>query len=170
MKLSSIIKNRKAMTPLMIGIIVAASVLAVFFIVMAATIPLFGRDLNMTLAENSIHGNITDNVHLSFKIICDYEAGSLTKVEIYRNVTMFGDFTLVAYNNDSEISFLKNQGHVVTYNFTVDVLYTPLPPEGETAEGLLIFGLHIQYTLRIYYENDSGTIDEYKDFVFTFQE
>ena len=167
MKISSIIKNRKAMTPLMIGIIVAASVLAVFFIVMVATIPLYGQDLNMTVKDNTIRGNITDNIHLSFRIICDYEEGILKEVVIFKD-TGQPALTPVASNNETPLTFHKSQEIIVTYNFSVDVLYTPLPPEGESPDGLFIFARFFEYTLRIYFEDPTGSVTGFKDYLFVF--
>lgn len=169
MKLSKIIKNRKAMTPLMIGIIVAASVLAVFFIVMAATIPLYGRDLDMTIKANTIRGNETDYIQLSFRIINDYEVGILKKVEIYRDSIVYGDNALLAYRNDTsyELTFYKSQEKTVSYNFTVNSLFPPLPPEANVG-GLFKFAPFLEYTLRIYFENEDGSIVGQKDFTFTF--
>lgn len=171
MKLSKIIKNRKAMTPLMIGIIVAASVLAVFFIVMTATIPLYGRDLNMTIKNNTIRGNITSDIQLSFRIICDYDIGILKKVEIYRDSIVYGDMALLAYRNgtDYEMTFTKSQEITVTYNFTVNPLFPPLPPEANVG-GLFKFGQFLEYTLRIHYENEDRSVIGEKDFIFVFDD
>jgi len=170
MKLSSILKNRKAMTPLMIGIIVAASVLGVFLIIMAATIPLYGQDLEMSIKDNSIRGNTTDYVQLSFRIICDYNVGILKEVDIFRDSAVYGDNTLMASRNGSAywLTFHKSQEITVTFNFTYNPLYEPLPPEGKTPEDLFIFGHFLEYTLRIYYENESGGIQAEKFYEFTF--
>lgn len=169
MKLSNIIKNRKAMTPIMIGIIVAASVLTVFFIVMAATIPFFGQDLNMTIKEGSIQGNTTDNIHLSFRIICDYDVGILKEVVIFKD-TGQPTLTLVAANNETPLTFHKSQEIIVTYNFTLDVLYTPIPPEDESPDGLFVFAHRYEYTLRIYYEDQTGSVTGFKDYLFVFDD
>ncbi|NPE07278.1 MAG: hypothetical protein GNW80_03260 [Asgard group archaeon] len=172
MKLSSILKNRKAMTPIMIGIIVAASVLAVFFIVMAATIPFYGQDLNMTIKANSIRGNTTDNIQLSFRMICDYDVGILKEVTILRDSIVYGDNTPMAFRNGSAywITLQKSQELTVTINFTASSLFPPLPPEGETAEGLFIFGHFLEYTLRIYYEDQTGGVQAEKSFEFIFDD
>jgi hypothetical protein len=169
MKLSSIIKNRKAMTPLMIGIIIAASVLAVFFVVMTATIPLYGRELDMTVKENTFRGNVTSNIQLSFRIICDYDIGILKKVMIFKD-TGQPALTPVAANNETPLTFHKSQEITITYNFTVDVLYTPLPPEGENPDGLFIFARSFEYTLRIYFENPTGSVTGFKDYLFVFDD
>ena len=170
MKLSRILKNRKAMTPLMIGIIVAASVLAVFFVVMAATIPLYRQDMNMTIKDNSIRGNTTDYVQLSFRIICDYDVGILKEVTIIRDDIIYGVDTPFAYRNGSDywMTFQKSQELTVTFNFTSDPLYDPLPPEGKTPEGLFIFAPFFEYTLRIYYEDQTGGVQGEKFYDFTF--
>lgn len=172
MKLSSILKNRKAMTPLMIGLIVAASVLSVFFIIMAATIPLYRQDLNMTIKDNSIRGNTTDYVHLSFRIICDYDIGILKEITIIRDDAVYGENTPFALRNGSDywMTFHKSQEITVTFNFTSNPLYDPLPPEGKTGEGLFIFAPFFEYTLRIYYEDQSGGIQAEKFFDFTFDD
>jgi len=169
MKLSSIIKNRKAMTPLMIGIIVAASVLAVFFVVMAATIPLYRKDLDMTVKDNSIRGNVTSNIHLSFRVICDYDVGILKEVVIFKD-TGQPTLTPVASNNETSLTFYKSQEITITYNFTVDFLYTPVPPEGENPDGLFIFARYFEYTLRIYFEDQTGSVTGYKDYLFVFDD
>ena len=156
----------------MIGIIVAASVLAVFFVVMATTIPLYHRDLNMTIKDNSIRGNTTDYIQLSFRIICDYDVGILKEVTILRDSAVYGDKTPMAFRNGSAywITFQKSQELTVTYNFTASELFPPLPPEGETAEGLFIFGPSFEYTLRIYYEGQTGGVQTEKSFEFIFDD
>ena len=167
MKLSSILKNRKAMTPLMIGIIVAASVLAVFFVVMAATIPFYRQELDMSIKDGSIKGNITDNIYLSFRIICDYDVGILKEVVIFKD-TGQPVLTPVAANNETPITFYKSQEMTVTYNFTLDILYSPFPPEGENPDGLFIFGRYLEYTLRIIYEDQIGSVTGFKDYLFVY--
>jgi len=165
MKLSKIIKNRKAITPLMIGIIVAASVLAVFVVVMAATIPLYSRELDMSIKDNSIRGNSTHLTQLSFRIICDYDTGILKNVEILKDE---GELTLtpVAYSNVTK-SFFKSQEITVKYNFTKDDEYTVLPPEGVTGD-YFIFARYFEYVIRIHFENEDGTVTGTKDYNFTY--
>ncbi len=64
------------MTPLMIGLIVAASVVVVFFIVMAAVIPSMSHDLSMQIKDRSIKANSTLNdLSLKFNVMCDYAEG-----------------------------------------------------------------------------------------------
>lgn len=169
MKFSSILKNRKAMTPLMIGIIVAASVLAVFFVVMAATIPLYRREIDMSIRDNSIKGNTTDYIHLSFRIICDFDVAILKEVVIFKD-TGQPALTPIAANNETPITFHRSQEIIVTYNFTLDVLYTPLPPEGVSPDDLFIFGHHFEYTLRIIFEDQTGSFTNYKDYLFVFDD
>jgi hypothetical protein len=166
MKLSKIIKNKKAITPLMIGIIVAASVLAVFVVVMAATIPLYTRDLEMSVKANSIRGNSTDLTQLNFRIICDYDVGILTDVEILKDE---GEplLTYVAHYNGSNMEFFKSQELPMSLNFTKELGYNALPPEG-TDGGYFIFGRYFEYVLRITYENEDGSISATKDYDFTY--
>ncbi len=168
MKLSKIVKNRKAITPLMIGLIVAASVLAVFVVVMAATIPLYARDLDMSIKTGSIRGNSTHLTQLSFRIICDYDVGILDKVEILKDEGQ-PVLTNVAYNNESSRSFFKSQEITVSYNFTIDPLYVDdiLPPEGSDG-GYFVFGRYFEYVLRIHFENEDGTVSGTKDYTFTY--
>ena len=166
MKLSSIIKNRKAMTPLMIGIIVAASLLSTFLMLMTITIPLSGRDLDMSIKEAAIRGNTTDNIQLSFRVICDYDKGILKEVEILRTI---GDTdTIMGYRYDNEITFQKSEEFSVTYNFTANPNITILPPEGVSPDDLFIFGNNFEYILRIRFEDETGEITGEKDYTFTF--
>ena len=85
----------------MIGIIVAASVIAAFFVIMAATVPLYKRDVVIVVRDNSIQANSTDNKALSFRTICDYDDGYIKKIDIIRGSSR------IAYR-DVDIYMTKN--------------------------------------------------------------
>jgi hypothetical protein len=159
MKLSKILKRRKAMTPVMIGIIVAASVLAIFFIVMAATIPLMRSEVHMEVFEETIRGNDTWAKSLNFLIVCDYDGGVLDKVEIYKGGEKWGERNLDLAFNKSETRFVG----VSTFAPT-----TAAQLAGEVNATDLMFMDGVAYVLRIYYSNLDGVQQPTEDFAFTY--
>lgn len=161
MKLSKILKNRKAMTPLMIGLIVAASVVAVLFIVMAAVIPVMKHELYMQVRANSVRANSTDSIQLRFNVLCDYTDGELWRVEIYQNNELYG-----FRNVDYEL-YRNNETTVYVTHFDTD--NTQAPPS-EVDAGRLVFQDDEQYTIRIYFRPiGSDRTDLYSETVFTFR-
>ena len=145
MKLPKILKNRKAMTPLMIGIIVAASIVAVLFIVMAAVIPAISPKVELNVKPSSVMSNST--THLSFQVICDFDHGNLTKIELYKDQTLYSE-VLVMY------------GFNVRDTKTIDVngftAASGVPASEISLEGFVIFQVNQTYTLRLYYQNIAG--------------
>ncbi|MHA1442024.1 MAG: hypothetical protein ACTSPK_09205 [Candidatus Heimdallarchaeota archaeon] len=120
MKLTrKILKNRKAMTPLMIGIIVAASVIAVIFVVMAGVITVLPHDIDMTLRDGSIKGVNTQHKKLEFQIQCENEDGIITSVNITKDGTPWGHTSvsvLVDYRTTGfiEIDFFSAHQNAIT--------------------------------------------------------
>ena len=78
------------MTPLMIGIIVAASVIAVIFVVMAGVITVLPHDIAMTLRDGSIEGVDSNHKKLEFQIQCENEDGIITSVNITKGGLIWG--------------------------------------------------------------------------------
>ncbi|NHJ46208.1 MAG: hypothetical protein FK733_00335 [Asgard group archaeon] len=160
MKLSKILKNRKAMTPVMIGVIIAASVLAVFFVVMAATVPLMRSEVQMHVFDATIKGNDTWAKSLKFLIVCDNDGGVLDKVEIYKGGTLWGDRNLNIEFTKSETKFLG----IDTFN-----------PSSAAQAALevnatdLLFLEDVTYTLRIYYSNLDGVQQPTIDYSFVYE-
>jgi len=152
MNLKRILKNRKAMTPLMIGIIVAASVIAVIFIIFAGVVPQFKKEVHMMVQPLSIRGNSTDRESLIFRATCDYAPGKIIKVEIYKEV--LGEQTLYG-ERDVLFSFQKNEVQYLQVRF----FYARggAPVQNSTH---LLFSLNEDYTLKITYTDISG-INEY---------
>ncbi len=161
MKLSRIIKNRKAMTPLMIGVIVAASVVAVFFVIMVATVPLYKKEVYVSVREGSIQANSTDNKALSFKVICDYDDGYLKRIEIVRGNEQIG-YRVVNY------LLTKN----VEKYITLEYLYANVgvTPADQIEEGTnhLLFINDDTYKLRIFYEDVNGNRFDPLDYEFIY--
>lgn len=160
MYLRKILKNRKAMTPIMIGIIVAASVLAVFFIVMAVTIPYMKNDVNMEFIEGSIRGNATDDEALIFKVVCDFDNGTITNFRIYRNSVLYGSKNQTEVFEPRETRFIHIRYFDVNFGVT---------PPGETQNTThLLFVDDAEYTIRMYYEDSNGIERPYTEAVFTY--
>ena len=159
MKLNKILKNRKAMTPIMIGIIVAASVLAIFFVVMAATVPLMKSEVQMEVFTSTIKGNDTWAKSLKFLIVCDYDDGVLDKLEIYKGGLIWG------YEN-VDVLFTKSETkHLGISAFAAS---SAAISAGEVNATDLMFIEGATYTLRIFYSNMDGVQQPTRDFVFTY--
>ncbi|NHJ85422.1 MAG: hypothetical protein FK734_08155 [Asgard group archaeon] len=163
MKLARIIKNKKALTPLMIGIIVTASVVAVLFIVLAATMPFYvQRDVEMHLRENYIIVNQTDSVSLTFKVISDYQGGVIEKFEIYKNgiepTDLYGTFV-----NSTEL--FKNEERLFTVIFDATANAGGLDKDESNH---LVFIKGNVYTLKITYSDIDYTFTKYLEHSFTY--
>ena len=147
------------MTPLMIGIIVAASVVAVFFVVMAAVVPFMQHDINMQIRDRSIKGNsTTEDFALKFNIMCDYQPGEVWRVEVFK------DGELIGYaNTPAEEEFDKNEERTVVVSaFT----FTGTNSSDEDG-GRVKFIEGEQYVLRVYYrELNSDATDIYTELGF----
>ncbi len=138
------------MTPLMIGLIVAASVVAVFFVIMAAVVPSMSQNINMQIREELIIGNSTsDHFSLDFDIMCDYEAGEVWRAEIYKNSSTQNAFTLYGYTSlTDEVSFKRNEERTIkVLYFTAEAGVDPTEVDGVR----LIFQVGDEYVLRVYY-------------------
>ncbi len=162
MNIRKILKNRKAMTPLMIGIIVAASVLAVVFIVLASTIPYMQREVSMSVQVTSIRGNVTRE-QLMFRLICDYNDGYLTDVAILNNESeVIGERNYLAMNFTA-----RTQTYIgfTYFNPTADTLLS----EKNVTSGHLLFVVNKIYTLRIFYADADGIAVAHADFQFTYK-
>jgi hypothetical protein len=144
MKLIKALKNRKGMTPLMIGIIVAASVIAVIFVVMAAVITVLPHDITMTLRDSTIKGVNTQHLKLEFQIQCENEDGVINKIEIYHDGLLYGhtdDSYFVDYRTTEEINI----------DFFIADEDTPI---GEITDIIkLLFVPDQSYVLTVYYQN-----------------
>ena len=161
MKLSRIIKNRKAMTPLMIGVIVAASVIAVFFVIMAATVPLYKKEVIIVVRDNSIQANSTDNKALSFRTICDYNDGYIVKLEIVRGNER------IAYR-DVNYFMTKNSERYVTLDFFYAIPGVTPADEIESGTNHLLFIDSDTYYLRLTYEDVDGIEFDPLDYEFIY--
>ncbi len=162
MKISRIIKNRKAMTPLMIGLIVAASVIAVLFIVLAAVVPSMSHDLSMQIKDRSIKGNTTINdLSLKFTVMCDYADGEVWRAEIHKNGALYGYFSLA-----DETPFEKNEQRlVVVAYFLAETGINQTEVDG----GRLVFQNGHDYVLRVFYRPiDSEVLNTYTELGFTY--
>lgn len=146
MKLSRILKNRKAMTPLMIGIIVAASIIAVIFIVMAAVIPAIPRKVEMNIRTDTIKANATGDQSLKFRVICDYSDGKLIKAEVYKGETLYGEAII------DEVFEEKEEKEIIIGAFIATASVPFLEKSGQN----LVFQDGEEYTLTIYYESIDG--------------
>ncbi|HUT80906.1 MAG TPA: hypothetical protein VMZ29_06865 [Candidatus Bathyarchaeia archaeon] len=163
MNIKKILKNRKAMTPLMIGIIVAASLLAVVFIVLAATVPYMNKEVSMSVQVSSIRGNVTRE-QLKFRIICDYDDGFLTDVEIYNDQNV-----KYGARNDLDMNFTaRTQQYIGFKYFEPNFGVTP-PGDVNATSNHLLFVVNNVYTLRIYYANTDGIAISHADFQFTYK-
>ncbi|MEA2071443.1 MAG: hypothetical protein U9O98_09150 [Asgard group archaeon] len=160
MKLTKILKKRKAMTPLMIGLIVAASVIAVLFIVMAAVIPTIDDNVSMHIPLATVQANASNHQVLIFRVICDYDAGEIYRVEILKDGEDYG------YNPDISEEFHKNEVKYIQVDY---FLVTENVPTEERSEGHLVFQVNTTYTLRVFYQELDASFDDYTDITFTFQ-
>ncbi|NHJ04115.1 MAG: hypothetical protein EAX90_04785 [Candidatus Heimdallarchaeota archaeon] len=160
MKLSKILKNRKAMTPLMIGLIVAASVIAVLFIVMASVIPVIKQDVFLQIRDGSIKANSTDSISLIFNVMCDYDDGDLWSVEVYKDNQLYG-------TKNVEESFVRNEERTVNLPY---LLAEDGVPVSEIDSGRLVFQNGDTYVLRIYYHapGETESLDIYSETSFVF--
>ena len=144
----------------MIGIIVAASVIAVVFIVMAAVIPVIKQDVQMQIRPDSVFANSTDSTSIRFSVMCDYNDGDLWRVEAFKNDQLYG------YKNVN-FTFDRNQEKIINIEY---LLANTIVPSQEVNGSNLVFQDGDTYTLRIYFRNmgDTDTIDWYteQDFVF----
>ena len=131
------------MTPLMIGIIVAASVIAVIFVVMAAVITVLPHDITMTLRDSTIKGVNTQHLKLEFQIQCENEDGVINKIEIYHNGLLYGhtdDSHFIDYRTTEEIN--------------IDFFFADVDtPAGEVDDFKLLFVPDQSYVLTVYYQN-----------------
>ena len=159
MKLSKIIKNRKAMTPVMIGVIVAASVIAVLFIVMAAVIPVIKSDVDIFVNPVSIKSNSTTDQSLRFKVTCDHQDGTIYKVEIYKGETMYA-----AADTDEPI--LNREVKEITIPGFVATEYAPASEIG--SGGYLVFQHDAEYKMIIYFEDSDGSYQSTSSTTWTF--
>jgi len=165
MKFMKNLKVKKAMTPLMIGIIIAAAVLTILFIVLTATIPLMRHDVSITIPVNTIKGNETNRETLQFSIVCDYADGRLTKIQIYKEV----DSTLKRYG-EKVVDLLLQERNVTKYT----VAYFEADPFNVPSEQIngthLLFIVDDPYILKITYENISGVEKVSENIEFYFRE
>ncbi|MBN1329008.1 MAG: hypothetical protein JXA54_06000 [Candidatus Heimdallarchaeota archaeon] len=162
MNIKKILKNRKAMTPLMIGIIVAASLLAVIFIVLATTIPYVHNDVSMSVQLSSIRGNVTCE-QLKFRIIVDYDDGYLTDVEIFNDQNVkYGK------RNDLGMNFTARTQKYIGFRYFEPIFGIPSENVNATSNHLL-FIVGNTYTLRIYYANMDGIAISFADFQFVYK-
>jgi len=148
------------MTPLMIGIIVAASVISVIFIIFAAVMPQFQKEVHFMIQPQSIRGNSTDQESLIFRATCDYAPGKIIKVEIYKDVS--GE--LVRYGEREVLfSFEKNE---VQY-LQVRYFYARggAPVQNSTH---LLFTINDPYVLTITYTDIGGTLEQTLSYDFTY--
>ncbi|MFW9922872.1 MAG: hypothetical protein ACFFDW_06235 [Candidatus Thorarchaeota archaeon] len=167
MKLSKILKNRKAMTPLMIGIIVAASVVAVLMVVMAAVVPLMHHEVYMQIREGSVKAASNDSIALKFNVMCDYDEGELWRVEIFKDGQFYG-YRNIANLVTPVTPFDKNEEKTITINYFLTQL-TQAPP-AEIDEGRLVFQDLDEYTIVIYFRPvDDTTSTLSSSLVFTFR-
>ena len=162
MNLRKILKNRKAMTPVMIGIIVVASVISVLFLVLAITIPYTNKDVHMQINLNSIRGNTTDQESLIFKIVCDFDNGTVTKFEIYQDSVLFGD------KNQTEVFSPRETRYIQIRYFDANL---GVVPSGQIQNGThLKFLDGFTYTLRIYYQDLDGIAKPYSEIEFDYND
>ena len=74
----------------MIGIIVAASVIAVIFVVMAGVITVLPHDVTMTIRDGSVKGVNAQHLRLKFQVQCENENGTIYRIEITYNGLDYG--------------------------------------------------------------------------------
>lgn len=150
------------MTPLMIGLIVAASVVAVLFVVMAAVIPSMSHDLSMQIKDRSIRGNTTSNdFSLKFTVMCDYADGEVWRAEIHKNGALYGYFSLADEN-----TFEKNEQRLVIVSY---FLAESGINETEVDGGKLVFQDGHEYVLKVYYRPiESEILDIFCELAFAY--
>ena len=146
----------------MIGIIVAASVIAVIFVVMAAVIPVIKQDVAMSIRPDSVMANSTDSTSIRFNIMCDYNDGDLWRVEAFKNGDLYG------YKNVN-FTFVRNEEKTINIEY---LLANTIVPSGEVNDSKLVFQDGETYTLRIYFRNvgDTDTLDLFDELEFVFEE
>jgi hypothetical protein len=162
MKLGKILKKRKAMTPLMIGIIVAASVIAVLFIIMAATIPLMHKDVHIGIVPTSIRGNSTNGEKLSFFIVCDYDDGIVTKLEIEKNGVKYGEV-------DMDLTMVKKEYRQIEVEVFEATAAAISAGEYNATNGALVFQQNDDYSIVVHFTNLAGDPQPTDSFLFTFK-
>ena len=162
MKLGKILKKRKAMTPLMIGIIVAASVIAVLFIVLAATIPVMHKEVHMGAVPSSIRGNSTNGEKLIFYLVCDYDDGILVKVEIEKNGVLYGEA-------DLNMAFEKNDYENIEIAKFEATAAAVAAGEYNLTSNALVLQQDDQYTLILTFTNLDHVVQPTDSFLFTFK-
>lgn len=161
MKLSKLLKNRKAMTPLMIGIIVAASVIAVVFIVMAAVIPAMRYDVSMQIRPGTIKPYLSFDKGLEFFVMCDYADGEVWKVDILKGDDLWGSRTLIIQVEIARNAQTKVQ--ITSFQATANV------PLDQQADGSLLFVSGQEYIIRVYFRPIDSTIETmFSDTTYTY--
>jgi len=146
MKLTkNILKNRKAMTPLMIGIIVAASVIAVIFVVMAGVITVLPHDITMTIREGSVKGKNTNHLRLEFQVQCENENGTVYRIDITHDGVLYGH----KYTN-------IQIGYRYTETIAVDYFDADDAPLAEKDGLKLLFVPDQVYVLTVHFYNLEG--------------
>jgi hypothetical protein len=151
MNLKRILRNRKAMTPLMIGIIIASSVIAVTLIVFTATVQYFPKETQLFVNEQSIRGNSTDSESLIFKVTCDYAPATITNVLIRHDDT-FNPGTFTDYGTRAVIIPLDAREVLFT-----EIRYFTAVGGAPVQNGThLLFEDGDEYELIITYENADG--------------
>jgi len=91
----------------MIGIIVAASVIAVIFVVMAGVITVLPHDIDMTLRDGSIKGINSNHKKLEFQIQCENENGIITSVNITKDGSAWGHTSISVLVNYRTTGFIE---------------------------------------------------------------
>ena len=149
------------MTPLMIGIIVAASVVAVLFVVMAAVVPTFNREVNMQVRPRSVKGNSTaDDFALKFNVMCDYAAGEVWRVEIFKGGEQIG-----YVNTPTEDPFEKYEERTMIVNSFTYVGTN----SSDVQAGKVLFLNGEEYIIRILFRPvDSDITTLYSDYTFIY--
>lgn len=131
------------MTPLMIGIIVAASVIAVIFVVMAAVITVLPHDITMTLRAGTIKGVNANHLKLEFQIQCENEDGVINEIEIYHDGLLYGHI--------DESYFIDYR---TTEEINIDFFFADVDaPALEVTLGKLLFVPDQSYVLSVSYQN-----------------
>jgi len=141
-----ILKNRKAMTPLMIGIIVAASVIAVIFVVMAGVITVLPHDISMTLRNSTVKGVNQQHKKLTFQIQCENEDGVITGVNIAKNGELYGHDT-ASYFIDYRTT------EIIIIDFFIADDAAKIAEEVDLGGTLLVFVPDDTYVITVFYKN-----------------
>lgn len=158
-----IFKKKKALTRISLGVIIGASVIALILIIMAAVVPFFSRDVSMFIRKDDIDPISGDNqMGLEFRVTCDYAAGHLYTIEIYKDDTLYG------VNEAISMDFNKSQEReVVIESFTA----TGAVPSEQVNGSVLLFQYSEEYTLTLWYEESDGSPTELqysRSFVFNY--